>query len=139
MKARILTAYLNKTSNPEDEVTIALDNSEKEFEIIGVTNSVGKKILILKPLKKKDITVGDSADSDSKKPMDKSTDKTDEPKEVQTTGSTITESGETDGLGNKEQLAGLTNFEEAVKKTAEGFNSLLLKESEAQLENQKEE
>lgn len=95
MKARILTAYLNKVAHPEDEVTVVVDNSEKEFEIIGVTQSVGKKMIVLKLLKKKDITVGDSVDTGKvvKEELPKEDPNT-------TDSQNHTESGETNGPGN---------------------------------------
>lgn len=47
MKARNLISVLNKFSTPETDVTIVLDNSEKNFEVLSAQNSAGKIILVL--------------------------------------------------------------------------------------------
>jgi len=50
MKARNLVAALQKTTNSDLDVTIVVDNSEYEFEIVGVSDSVNKKILALRKM-----------------------------------------------------------------------------------------
>lgn len=50
MKARILNTYLGKNPMSEEEITIAIENSEQEFEIVGVTQSQDKKIIVVKLL-----------------------------------------------------------------------------------------
>lgn len=48
MKARNLVAYLQKSTNVDTDVTVVVDN--KEYAIMSVSNSVGKKILVAEPI-----------------------------------------------------------------------------------------
>jgi hypothetical protein len=43
-----IISQLNKQGTPQDEVTIVVENSEKEFEIIGISNYAGKATVVVK-------------------------------------------------------------------------------------------
>lgn len=63
MKVRNFIGALQKGSDQDTDVTIVFDNSEKEFEVLNVSSSVGKKIITIKPVEKPDDAImGESAD-----------------------------------------------------------------------------
>tara|TARA_R110000764_G_scaffold234790_8_gene328897 strand:- start:569 stop:805 length:237 start_codon:yes stop_codon:yes gene_type:complete len=61
MKARNLIPQLNKAMGTETEVTVALDG--KEYEIVSVSNSAGKKIIAVQVITE-DMVVEDDNDID---------------------------------------------------------------------------
>lgn len=48
MTVRDIISALQKGLKNDEEVTLILDNSEKEFEILGVSKSLGKRSIVVK-------------------------------------------------------------------------------------------
>lgn len=60
MKIGDILEKLNKLK-PTDDVTLVINNGEKEFEILEISPSVNKSILVCKELKKEDkLKLGES-------------------------------------------------------------------------------
>lgn len=52
MTVRDIISALQKGLKNDEEVTLILDNSEKEFEILGVSKSLGKRSIVVKIVEK---------------------------------------------------------------------------------------
>lgn len=64
MKARNLVSLLQKGIKVDTEITIMVENSEKEFEIIDVSKTLDKKTLICKLIEKEGaLQEGDSIET----------------------------------------------------------------------------
>lgn len=69
MKARNILAYLQKGMKEDTDVTLALENSEKEFEIVNINSLPGRKIIVVKLKEDNSLLIGDSIENQEERTL----------------------------------------------------------------------